>query len=120
MGFRVWPAPKDGDCILLENEDIKDQIRLKEFANVDYSKGILETDGFERIDRRSIVHWLLKHHCQPAVLSVPEGDRITNQKGMIECGQYSVGDILQLERIGFARITEILNNSVIKLVYLHE
>ena len=120
MGFRVWPAPKDGDCVLLENEDIKDQIRLKEFANVNYDKGILETNGFERTDRRPIVHWLLKHHCQPAILSLLEGDYITNQKGMIETGQYSKGDILQLERVGFARITEISNDSVIKLIYLHE
>ena len=44
----------------------------------------------------------------------------TNQKGMIECGDYTVGDILQLERVGFARITEISNNTDIKLVYLHE
>ena len=120
MGFRVWPAPKDGDCVLLENEDIKDQIRLKEFANVNYDKRILETNGFDRTDRRPIVHWLLEHHCQPAILSVLEGDDITNQKGMIETGQYSIGDILQLERVGFARITEISNDSVIKLVYLHE
>ncbi|MEC7688971.1 MAG: hypothetical protein VX514_07970, partial [Candidatus Thermoplasmatota archaeon] len=110
----------NGDCVLLENEDIKDQIRLKEFANVNYDKGILETNGFDRTDRRPIVHWLLKHHCQPAILSLVKGDDIIKQKGMIETGQYSKGDILQLERVGFARITEISNDSVIKLIYLHE
>lgn len=120
MGFRVWPAPKDGDCIILEKEDIKEQIRLKEFANVNCDGNILEENGFDRIDRRPIVHWLLEHHCQPAILSIPEGVEITNQKGLIECGQYSVGDILQLERVGFARITEISKNTDIKLVYLHE
>jgi len=39
---------------------------------------------------------------------------------MIELGKYTVGDVLQLERVGFARITEISENSEIKLVYLHE
>tara|TARA_B100000902_G_scaffold160459_2_gene156155 strand:- start:7364 stop:9091 length:1728 start_codon:yes stop_codon:yes gene_type:complete len=120
MGNRIWPAPKDGDKILVETEDISDEFRLKEFSNVNWSNEILETDGFQRSDRRPIVHWLLKDHVQPATLSIPEGDEINNQKGMIELGKYTVGDVLQLERVGFARITEISENSEIKLVYLHE
>ena len=120
MGFRVWPAPKDGDTVILENEDVKEQIRLKGFANIYYDDGILETKEFDRTDRRPIVHWLLKHHCIPGTLSIPEGENITIQNGLIEPGEYSVGDILQLERMGFARITEISENSEIKLVFLHE
>ena len=120
MGFRVWPAPKDGDTVILENEDVKELIRLKEFANVYFDNGILETNEFDRTDRRPIVHWLLKHHCKPATLSIPEGENLTIQNGLIESGEYSVGDILQLERVGFARITEIPNKLEMKLVYLHE
>ena len=120
MGFRVWPAPKDGDTVILENEDVKELIRLKEFANVYFDNGILETNEFDRTDRRPIVHWLLKHHCKPATLSIPEGENLTIQNGLIESGEYSVGDILQLERVGFARITEIPNELEMKLVYLHE
>ena len=120
MGHRIWPAPLEGDKILIQTEDVENEFRLKEFANVCISDNSLQTDGFERVDRRPIVHWLLEHHSIPASLYIPEGDEITNQKGMIEYGEYSVGDILQLERVGFARITEISNNTGIKLVYLHE
>ena len=34
MGFRNWPSPKKTEIIVLEKEDINEEIRLKEFANV--------------------------------------------------------------------------------------
>ena len=56
----------------------------------------------------------------PAILSTSNSDKIVENKGLIEAGKYQVGDIFQLERMGFARITEISENSEIKLVFLHE
>ena len=106
--------------MILENDDVKDQIRLKEFANVNYKKDYLETNGFERIDRRPIVHWLLEHHCQPAILCIASDDEILHINGLIEEGEYTVGDILQLERVGFARITNINEEGPIDLIYLHD
>ncbi len=120
MGSRIWPAPSDGDMIILQTEDIENEFRLKEFSNVSLSEKSLITNGFERTDRRPIIHWLLEHHSKPAILFSPEGDNIIQNDGMIEIGDYSIGDVLQLERVGFARITEINEEGVIVLVYLHE
>ncbi len=120
MGYRNWPSPKNGDIIVLEKDDIDVEIRLKEFANATVKNTKISADEFERTDRRPIVHWLLENHTIPAILSTSNGDEIVENKGLIETGKYQVGDIFQLERMGFARITEISENSEIKLVFLHE
>jgi glutamyl-tRNA synthetase len=120
MGERIWPAPINGDIIIMENEDICPEFRLKEFANVGLIENKLHVNEFERTDRRPIVHWLIERHARPASLFTPKGDEITHDNGLIENGDYSVGDILQLERIGFARITEINTKGDITLIYLHE
>ena len=120
MGERIWPAPSEGDVIILQTEDIENEFRLKEFANVSLSGKSLQTSGFDRTDRRPIIHWLLENHSKPAILFSPEGENIVQNNGMIEIGNYSIGDVLQLERVGFARITGINEDGVIVLVYLHE
>ncbi len=120
MGFRNWPAPKKGDVIILQQEDVDEEIRLKEFANTTITGTKITVDEFKRTDRRPIVHWLLKGHTIPAILTTSNGDNIIENNGLIEAGEYNIGDIFQLERIGFARVTEIGANSEIKLAYLHE
>ncbi len=120
MGHRIWPTPLEGNKILIQTEDVEREFRLKEFANVFEDDNSLQTDGFERVDRRPIVHWLLEHHSIPASLYKVEGDNIIQNEGRIEIGNYSTGDVVQLERVGFARITEISEEGEIKLIYLHE
>ena len=120
MGYRIWPTPLEGNKILIQSEDIENEFRLKEFANVFVDDKSLQTDGFERVDRRPIVHWLLENHSIPASLYKIEGDKIVQHDGRIEIGNFSTGDVVQLERVGFARITEISEEGKIKLIYLHE
>jgi glutamyl/glutaminyl-tRNA synthetase len=116
-GYREWDL---GNLeIFIEEKDIdNEQIRLKDFADIKIkdSKGIIQS--IERTDKRQIVHWLPKTIAKKAVLTIPKGNEIIVQEGMMEDIQIMENNIVQLERVGYARI-ESSNEEVIKLLWLH-
>ena len=116
-GYREWDL---GNLeIFIEEKDIdNEQIRLKDFADIKIndSKGIIQS--IERTDKRQIVHWLPKTIAKKAILTIPKGNEIIVQEGMMEDIQIMENNIVQLERVGYARI-ESSDEEVIKLLWLH-
>jgi hypothetical protein len=116
-GHREWNL-EDLE-IYVETEDLeKTQIRLKDFADIkiEESAGIIQS--IDRIDKRPIVHWVPKSICKKAVLTIPNGDELIIQEGVIEDIQIIKNNIVQLERVGYAKI-ESINDDVIELLWLH-
>jgi hypothetical protein len=116
-GYREWSL-EDLE-IYVETEDLeKTQIRLKDFADIkiEESAGIIQS--IDRIDKRPIVHWVPKSICKKAVLTIPNGDELIIQEGVIEDIQIIKNNIVQLERVGYAKI-ESINDDVIELLWLH-
>lgn len=105
MGLRTWNMA-DG-TVYIEQEDVeKGPLRLKEFADVDLvgSKAIITS--FERSDKRPIVHWITEGNSTEGTLISTSNNEIHTQKGRIEKHSLKSGTIVQLERIGYARLQE--------------
>jgi hypothetical protein len=54
-----------------------------------------------------------------AILTIPEGDKIVIQEGMMEDFELIKGSIVQLERVGYAIIESENNSDIIQLLWLH-
>ena len=116
-GHREWDL-EDLE-IYVEHKDLqKKQIRLKDFADIQIrkSEGIIQS--MDRNDRRSIVHWVPKSISKKAILTIPNGNEIIVQEGVIEDIQIIKNNIVQLERVGYAKI-ESIEEDLIKLLWLH-
>jgi len=120
MGHRQWPAPKDGDLILLQASDLSANLRLKEFADATLTGNSATVENFDRSDRRQIVHWVLENHSKNAVILIVVDDKIEHRTGRIENCDIEIGQVVQLERIGFATLTEILEDGTPVFTYLHD
>ena len=94
-------------------------LRLKEFADISISGSIGKIESIERSDNRPIVQWLPKEESCEANLYVPEGDKVNVIDGLLEDSELVVGNVYQLERVGFAMLEEISDTGVAKLVWLH-
>ena len=115
-GFREW---KITDDFLIEKDDYADEIRLKDFADVAIDDNLATINSFERTDKRAIIHWLPINHSREACLITPSNDGFKTEEGFIENIDLVEGMILQLERVGFARIEKIPEYGSIELLYLH-
>ena len=105
--------------IYVETKDLeKKEIRLKDFADIEVrkSEGIIQS--LDRNDKRSIVHWIPKSISKKAILTIPNGNEIIIQEGVIEDIQIMKNNIVQLERVGYAKI-ESIDDDIIKLLWLH-
>ena len=118
LGTREWGAVSEK--IFVEKDDIGIvDIRLKGFADVKILDGVAVVISNERTDRRAIAHWLPVEISREAVLEIPQADEIKEVSGVIEDYELVEGMIVQLERIGFARIKKIPNNGPIMMSWLH-
>ncbi len=115
-GARDWTL---SDEVLIEEADSQGQIRLKDFADINIDGGAAHVESLERSDKRAIVHWLPTSMARPASLTTPVGDELLISEGMLEDVDLEEGAILQLERIGFARIEAVPDNGPVELLYLH-
>jgi len=117
-GERIWDL--NDKKIYLEKNDIKEtEIRLKDFADIKISDNMVQLESYERLDKRKIVHWLPVSMAKNSTLTIPKGNEIIIQKGMIEDFELKKGDIVQLERVGYAIIESENDSSIIKLLWLH-
>ena len=116
-GHREWDL-EDLE-IYIEARDLKhSEVRLKDFADIEIqdSNGIIQS--IERTDKRQIVHWLPKSIAKKAILTIPKDNQIIIQEGMMEDIQIIKNNVVQLERVGYAKI-ESNDDGVIKLLWLH-
>ena len=81
------------------------------------NKAIIEST--EIIDKRPIVHWIIKNNSREAILYVPDKEEIFIHKGIIEKENISEGTIYQLERVGFVKIEKVPSEGPVEMVWLH-
>jgi glutamyl-tRNA synthetase len=117
-GSREWRLG-DGS-ILIETDDLdNNEIRLKDFADIEIVENEARVQSLDRSDKRAIVHWLPTSMARPATLTRAVESDFIIEEGMIENFELTVGAIVQLERVGFARIESIPKDGAIELLYLH-
>ena len=89
--------------IYIESEDATGTYRLKEFADIGEDGNI---ESIERSDKRPIIHWTSSTNSIESNLIIADQEEIKIVNGRVESNDYSIGTIVQLERIGYAIITE--------------
>ena len=117
-GDRIWDL-SDRKIYVEKKDLLKKEIRLKDFADVEIKKQKVSVQSYERLDKRAIVHWLPISMAKKAILTIPEGDKIVIQEGMMEDFELVKGSIVQLERVGYAIIESENNSDIIQLLWLH-
>ena len=115
-GFRVWEI---SEKFVIEDTDYSEQLRLKDFADISINHNDAIVDSLERSDKRPIVHWIPINQSRKARLTSPSGSGFRIDEGLIENIDLVEGAIVQLERVGFARIEKIPENGPVDLLYLH-
>ncbi|MEC7280354.1 MAG: hypothetical protein VXV98_10025, partial [Candidatus Thermoplasmatota archaeon] len=60
----------------------------------------------DRSDKRPIIHWTSATNSVKSKLIIPDQEEIKIVNGRVESNDYSIGTIVQLERIGYAIITK--------------
>ncbi len=104
--------------VYIESKDLgSNKIRLKDFADIEIQDSIGVINSIERTDKRQIVHWLPTSVGKKAVLTIPKGNEIIIEEGFMENVEIKKNDIVQLERVGYAKIES--NEDIVKLLWLH-
>ena len=121
-GSRKWELG-DGS-ILIETADADETggpLRLKDYADVDIDAGtsVARVESWSRSDRRAIVHWLPQIMARKARLTRGIGHDLVVEEGMIEGFELVEGALVQLERVGFARIESLPDDGPVELLFLH-
>jgi hypothetical protein len=118
IGNREWDM--DDGSILIEENDLKNnKIRLKDFADIQISENKAIVESWEKTDKRQIVHWLPSSMAISATLTRNKGDSLVIEEGLIENFELNKGAVIQLERVGFARIESVQEDGKVNLLFLH-
>jgi len=120
-GDRKWKIGEEKELAYVEQEDImgKTEFRLKDFADISLKGNIGYIDSIERSDKRPIIHWITGDIAREALLYVPDGDKISTYRGLLENYDLKEGHIYQLERIGFVKVENYPKEGIIEMVWLH-
>jgi len=116
-GSRIWQ--NDSTVFIQSSDFTSGKVRLKDYADVDFSGSEAVIENRERTDDRPIIHWVPKKMSRSAVLVVPEEGLIREVSGVIEDFELEVGALFQLERVGFARV-ESMEKGQVRLLLLHK
>ena len=115
-GFREWEV---GMTVSIQDSDfVEGKLRLKDFADIIISGSSATIESVDRSDDRKIVHWIPEKLSLEAILSVPDGEEISEVKGVLEDFELTEGEVYQLERVGFARF-EGIQDGIARLLWLH-
>ena len=115
-GSRVWEV---GMTVSIQDSDfVEGKLRLKDFADIIISGSSATIESVDRSDDRKIVHWIPEELALEAILSVPDGEEISEVKGVLENFELTEGEVYQLERVGFARF-EGIRGGIARLLWLH-
>ena len=120
MGYREWSLERR-TIQISKNDYCEGVVRLKDFADVDI-KGEKMPSSYpkERGGGAQIIHWNSSDSCVKADIIVPADDENVVLRGVIEDSEYAVGEIVQLERMGFAKVESTdSENGNIGLIWLH-
>jgi glutamyl-tRNA synthetase len=117
-GMRIFDV--SNKSIWVEEQDLdKSEIRLKGFADIAIQENggestLAQIGSIERNDRRPIVHWLPDTGSMKATLITADDGEIKHHEGLLEAHSYPHGTMVQIERIGYARV---INNTT--LMFTH-
>ena len=115
-GSRVWEV---GMTVSIQDSDfVEGKLRLKDFADIIISGSSATIESVDRSDDRKIVHWIPEKLALEAILTVPDGEEISEVKGVLENFELTEGEVYQLERVGFARF-EGIQGGIARLLWLH-
>ena len=92
---------------------------MKDFADVSIKENQAIVKSLQRSDKRTIVHWLPINQSRMARQTTPLGTEFRIDEGLIENIDLVEGEILQLERVGFAKIEKVPENGPVELLFLH-
>ncbi len=116
-GCREWAI---GSLVCVQSEDAGfSEFRLKEFADVELKDGTILIESIKRSDERPIVHWIPEQIARVAELLRPAGEEIYTISGVIEDFELKVGEVYQLERVGFAKVESLPAEGPVELLWLH-
>ncbi len=116
LGNRVH-STKMGRFII-ERLDQEDKIRLKDFAdieNIDDNYHIVST---KKSDDRKIINWISAESVRDCTLVIPDGPDLSRKSCLVENAELIVGEVIQMERSGFAKVMEWSDDSRV-LHWLH-
>jgi len=104
------------DRVWLPEEDVKEgiEIRLKDFCNVKIEDGYARITSFE-VRPLPKIQWV-GEGALPCTMLLPDGSSV---HGVIEPSPLPPGSVVQLERVGFARI-EKWSDEGVYLVFAHK
>ena len=116
-GSREWVL---SESIAIQTSDLSSgKVRLKEFADVKISGDEVTVESLEKSDQRPIIHWIPMSMAREAVLLSSDGDDLVRQEGFLEDFELEVGEVYQLERVGFARLESLSEGGPATLIWLH-
>jgi len=119
MGHRKWTLNQR--AIKIPKKDYSQGIvRLKDFADVKIDGENAIFISREKTGDSPIIHWNSSDNFTNAEIIIPEDGENRIVTGIIENAEYTVGQVVQLERMGFAKV-ELTNTDEgnIGLIWLH-
>jgi glutamyl-tRNA synthetase len=105
MGWRTWDLA-EGQVWLEADDVVKMDVRLKEFADVELHDNEARITSLERQQEHPVIHWLPASQADEAVLLETKNNEIHRISGKLERHNHSAGTVVQLERIGYARVLD--------------
>ena len=106
--------------LFISNDDYSEgKKRLKDFADVEIKGEEAIFISGEKNRGLPVIHWISSDNNSKAKMLIPDGSDIRYEIGLIEDTRVSVGQIIQLERVGLARVEEIDGIEGITLIWLH-
>ena len=119
MGHREWGLERR-TIQISKNDYFEGVVRLKDYADVEIRGENAIFISREKSGDAQIIHWNSSDSCVKAEIIVPTDDENMILHGVIEDSEYVVGEIVQLERMGFAKVESTdPENGNIGLIWLH-
>ena len=119
MGHREWGLERR-TIQISKNDFFEGVVRLKDYADVEIRGENAIFISREKSGDAQIIHWNSSDSCVKAEIIVPTDDENMILHGVIEDSEYVVGEIVQLERMGFAKVESTdSENGNIGLIWLH-
>ena len=124
-GDRHWPFGDSDELeVFVVAENLAEarergDVRLKDFADLDLEAETARIKAVARVDATPIIHWLPVGHCEPAILLMAIDGELVEVEGFVELNGHHEGVVVQLERVGFARIERRGEDNMFRLIHLH-